>query len=213
MNISVNLLESNSQIRLLILNGIISELKQVIAKSIPRISSDLKDIIKQALKEEPEYQSLVSGKLKAEFGIPRSSDVDLVVDAIVNTLEVHQDALVISSYGIKGGFTIDMMRSTDMGGVIYTDIASSIDASGYAIPWLEWLLLKNNQILVKNYSVQYGNNTKSRSGMAIMIKSEENWRVPPEFAGSINNNWTTRAIERIESKVYNIIKQHIENSI
>ena len=96
---------------------------------------------------------------------------------------------------------------------IYTDIASSIDPAGYSIPWLDWLLLKNNQILVRNYEVQYTNSNRSRSGMAIMVNSNSNWRVPPEYAGSITNNWTTRAVDRVESKVYNIIKQHIENNI
>ena len=213
MRISLNLLESNSEIRSLILNSIISDLRQTIAKSIPKISSDLKILIKEALKEEPEYQSLVGGKLRAEFGIPDASNVDLVVEALGNTLEVTQKPLNAAASGITGGFTIYMMRSSDMGGIIYTDIASIIDSKGYSIPWLEWLLLKNNQILVKNYEVQYTNNPRSRSGMALMYPSNSNWRVPPEFAGSITNNWTTRAVDRIESKVYDTIKKHIENNI
>jgi hypothetical protein len=213
MRISLNLLESDSQIRSLILNSIISQLKQTIAKSIPKINNDLKILVKQALKEEPEYQSLVGGKLRAEFGIPDSNSVDSVVEALGNTLEITQSPLVAGPSGIKGGFILYMMKSSDMGGIIYTDIASSIDSKGYSIPWLEWLLLKNNQILVKNYEVRYTNSSRSRSGMALMYHSDSNWRVPPEFAGSITNNWTTRAVDRIESKVYDTIKKHIENNI
>lgn len=211
MRISLDLIESNSEIKSLILNAIISELKPLINRSIPKIATDLKVLVKEALRQEPEYQSLVGGKLKAEFGIPDSSSVDLVVEALGETLEVVQNPLVSSANGIKGGFTITMMRSSDMSGIIYTDIASVIDSKGYSLPWLEWLLLKNNQILVKNYEVNYTSNSRSRSGMALMIGSNKNWRVPPEYAGSVTNNWTTRAIDRIEPKVYNTIKKHLEN--
>lgn len=212
MRIFIDILESNKQISSLILNALISDIQKTIDRSIPKITNELKILIKEALKQEPEYQSLVNGKLKAEFGIPKSENVDLVVEALGNTLEIKQSQIKISSRGIEGGFSIFMLKSDDMSGLIYTDIASSIDESGYSIPWLEWLLLKNNQILVKNYSVKYTNSSRSRSGMALMFPSNENWRVPPEFSGSQKNNWTTRAIDRIESKVYNTIKQSIENS-
>lgn len=212
MKFSVDLLESDSEIRNLILNAIISDLKITISRSIPEITSKLKVLIADALRQEPEYQSLISGQLRAEFGIPDPSNVDRVVQALVETLEVTNNPLSITSGGIKGGFTLNMMRSNDLGGVIYSEIAATIDKD-YALPWLEWLLLKNNQILVKNYEVKYTNDPRSRSGMALMFKSDKNWRVPPEFAGSQTNNWTTRAVERVEQKVYQIIQDIIEKNI
>jgi hypothetical protein len=213
MRLSVNILESDSSIRNLILNAIISDLNITISKSIPEITNKLKDLIADSLRQEPEYQSLISGKLRAEFGIPNPEDVDKVISALVNTLEVNQQSLSSTISGIKGGFSLFMMKSSDLNGIIYTEIASSMDSSGYSLPWLEWLLLKNNQILVKNYEVKYTNSTRSRSGMALMFHSSQNWRVPPEFAGSQTNNWTTRAVDRVEQKVYDIISQTIEKNI
>ena len=79
------------------------------------------------------------------------------------------------------------------------------------MPWLEWLLLKGNQIIVRNYEVKIGSNSRSRSGDAIMISSSENWRVPPEFIGTNTNNWTTRALSKIEDELNSLIKSKFES--
>ena len=46
-----------------------------------------------------------------------------------------------------------------------------------------------------------GPNKFSRSGMALMVESNKNWRVPSEFAGSPSNNWASRALDKIEDKI------------
>jgi hypothetical protein len=81
------------------------------------------------------------------------------------------------------------------------------------LPWLEWLLLKGNSIIVRNYNVKYGQNPRSRSGDAIMIDSTSSWRVPPEFAGTTRDNWTTRALNRVDKDINRIIQQSFESSI
>jgi hypothetical protein len=55
--------------------------------------------------------------------------------------------------------------------------------------------------LVKNFTVKIGPNKFSRTGMALMIDSNKNWKVPSEFAGSPSNNWATRALDKIEDKI------------
>jgi hypothetical protein len=49
--------------------------------------------------------------------------------------------------------------------------------------------------------------------MAIMIPSSSSWRVPPQFAGTENDNWTTRAINSVEDSVYKIIQENIEKNL
>lgn len=210
MKFSLSLLESDDQIKTMVFKSIIDKLSIVIDKSLSPITDGIKNIVKEALKQEPEYTSLVSGKLKAELGIPDSSVVDLVVDSLVNTLQVTKQPLTSSNIGIKGGFVMTMMKSDDLGGVIYSSISSVVDAKGYSLPWLEWLLLRSNAPIVKNYSVKYGPSPYSRSGMAIMVPSKDSWRVPPEFVGSQSDNWTTRAISNTEKSVYSLIQNTIE---
>ena len=214
MNISINLLESDSEIRRAILQQIREVMRGAIRKSLPVITDQVKNSVREALRREPEYNSLVSGKLKAEFGMPSSADVDIVVNALVETINVQNNPLKITNLGISGGITITMMKSDDLDGVINIASAYVSDYNrGYSLPWLEWLLLRSNQTIVKNYEVKMGNNPYSRSGMALMVKSNKNWRVPPEYAGSQSNNWTTRAVSTAEDEITKIIRTNIEASI
>jgi hypothetical protein len=106
-----------------------------------------------------------------------------------------------------------MIRAKDAGGVIGLDIAK-INDKGYSLPWLQWLLFEGNEVLIKNYKVEFRPNPNSRSGLAIMKpSSSSSWRVPPEFVGSEENNWITRAITRIENNVYDLIVKAVEGEI
>lgn len=213
MKLNVSLLETNSQIFDAIMSGIRDVLDNAIKKSIPKISNEIKTMMSDALMSEPEYSSLISGKLRADFGIKDVSVVNQVVDRLSNTLSITSKPITIKSNGLTGGLILQTIPSTDFGGIIYQDIAQTKDDKGYSLPWLEWLLLQSNKTIVKNYEVQYGSSPYSRSGMALMVKSNSDWRVPPEFAGSQNDNWTTRAIEKLESPIYALIKNTIESNI
>jgi len=178
--------------------------------AMPKITTEIKELVAVSLREEPEYQSLLSGRLKAEFGLSDTNMVDNIIDKLVSTIDVSRSTVSYNKIGLVGGFTITMMKSDDMNGIIFTDIASVISNNGQHLPWLQWLLLEGNNAIVKNFDVKMGSYSQSRSGMAIMVSSRDNWRVPPEFVGTISNNWTTRAIDRIEDKIYTLIQDIIE---
>lgn len=212
MKFKLTLLDQQSDITKKILNALQQEISDVINKALPKITEDIKTIVADALRQEPEYVSLLSGTLKAEFGIAESSSVEKIVEALVNTISVQSNKIVISGNGLKGGFSLTMMKSDDMNGVIYLDSASVVDnQKGYVLPWLEWLLYENNRPIIKGYSVEYTSSPYSRSGLAIMVPDSTNWRVPPEFAGSTRNNWTTRAISRVENNIYSTIINNIKD--
>ena len=71
-------------------------------------------------------------------------------------------------------------------------------------------VIRGCKILIKNYTVKFGPNNRSRTGFAIMVGSDENWRVPPEFAGTKTNNWITRALENVEDKVVGLMIKELE---
>ena len=174
----------------------------------------IKPLIESALKEEPEYNSLIAGQLRLEFGIPDTSKVDSVISKLADTVSITKNAIRIGPRGLSGGFTIYALKADDMGGVIADESAMVIDdTNGYSLPWLEWLLLKGNKVIVQQHEVRVGANANSRTGMAIMVKSNKGWRVPPEFVGTMRNNWTTRAVERLENEIRQLIKKEIEANV
>ena len=62
------------------------------------------------------------------------------------------------------------------------------------MPWLDWLITEGDKPIVKGY--KYVNDVIGRSGQGIMKQQNgESWRVPPEFAGDINDNFITRALD------------------
>ena len=103
-----------------------------------------------------------------------------------------------------------MIKSEDISGIIHSVPATVTDTQrNYKLPWLEWLLLQANTPIIRNYEVKIGPNPNSRTGMGVMVESNSNWRVPPEFAGSEKNNWTTRAISRIENQLPKVFESNI----
>ena len=98
-----------------------------------------------------------------------------------------------------------MIRS-DFSDVLSSDSGFVIDAlRGYQLPWLEWLLLEGNKAIISKQEVIIGPNKFSRTGLAIMRPSNKSWRVPSEFAGTIKDNWITRAIDNSESQINELL--------
>lgn len=83
------------------------------------------------------------------------------------------------------------------------------------IPWLHWLLIAGTEARIDGYHISFGNyNTNnSRSGKAIM-KINYSWVTPPEFAGTINDNFITRALENVvENENFKNTLVHILESV
>jgi hypothetical protein len=201
MNIDIKLLESDSQIRQSILSSLKPEVDALVSKSIPKINPMIKDLFKEALMNEPEYTSLKSGRLKYEFGLPQEVDIDDVVLIMSNSVNINLSQSKISSSGINVGIKIEVFEKSGEPAINSPNAFVSDTKGGYSLPWLEWLLLKGTVPIVKNYSVVLGPNKFSRTGMALMVESNKNWRVPSEFAGSSSNNWASRALDKIEDKI------------
>ena len=215
MRLSLQLLDTDSQIRSKILDSIRNYLQPRINKTQRSLQNTIPNMVKNVLMGEPEYNSLLSGLLRSELGVPDAdSRIASIFQAWTNSIVIQNTPLKISSRGIVGGFSIDMIRS-DFSDILSLSSATITDnISGSIIPWLQWLLLDGSKILIRNYTVQFGPNSRSRTGNAIMVSSEkQNWRVPPEFAGTVNNNWITRAIERLDPALLNEIESTLEKNL
>lgn len=212
MKFSLNLVENSSDIAKLILTNLKKEIDKVIDKALPNIKLDIQNLVKEALISEPEYASLKAGTLRAELGIINVGEVDEVVDAMINTLDITSQPIKIANGGLTGGFTLTMIRSADINGIIGLDIAMTKTEKGQSLPWLEWLLLRGNDKIIQDYSVNYiSNSYRSRTGSAVMISNPNGWRIPANFAGTEGDNWTTRAISKIGNKIPKIIQSNLEN--
>jgi hypothetical protein len=214
MNITVSLLESSADIKDQILVAIKNHIESKLPKASKAATDKIHPLIIKGLKEEPEYQSLVGGDLRLGMGIADSSKVDDIIEKLASTISIENKPITIGSNGLLGGFVITAIHSENFNGLLTDDSAVVVDTEkGYSLPWLDWLLLQGNKTIITDYTMKVGPNPNSRTGMAIMVESDRNWRVPPSFAGTKTNNWTTRAIQRIQKEVENIILKEVEKII
>lgn len=211
MLFKVNLLESNKQIAQNILKALLPDTAKYLKDIIKYLQNNLPIVVKQAIINTPEYNSLLGGELQYELGIPDpSSKLAGLLDIWSTNIKINYSAPVISNSRIKGSFSANMIK-VDFSDVLYSDYAIVYDNfRGYSLPWLEWLLLEGNKSIIKNHSVVFGPSKYSRTGYAIMKESSSSWKVPSQYAGTISDNWITRALDNAESQINNTIEQAMQ---
>lgn len=213
MKFSLKLLDSDAEIQQKILQKLKNYMTKVFNTATPKISKELKNIVKMAIQRQPEYQPLLSGDLKYQLGIDNSSKIDNIVNIWSDNLVVESSPVTMVRSSLKGTISFNMIQQD------YSDVLSAADASitdkntGSVVPWLYWLLLGGGDILVENYEIKIGPSPKSRSGNAIMVSSNQNWRMPAKYVGVADNNWVYRAISSLGSEIENMIQTQLEQSL
>lgn len=213
MKISLNLIESDSEIQNLILKDLIKLVNAAFQKATKNISNKLKSMVRDAIESEPEYRALKSQSLRYELGIDDVSKIDNIVNIWSNNIVVESRKVKISGSSLSGGISFKMIQS-DYRDVLDSSAASITDRkTGSVVPWLYWLLLGGGGILVKDYEVQFGPSERSRTGNAIMVSSQKNWRMPTDYVGVADNNWVYRAISKLDKQIEQMLQQQLEQSI
>ena len=180
-------------------------------KAVQKLKSGISSIIEQAIRNSPEYEAILVGKLKYELGIPDSSvKLEGLIDIWLNNIEFQYNKPIISNNKIKSSFSVNMIR-TDFSDVLSTDFAKVIDTvRSYELPWLQWLLLDGSKTIISDYEVLFGQNKASRTGLAIMTPSNNSWKVPSSYSGTIDNNWITRAIDSVSPQIEELLNKALQ---
>lgn len=215
MNISIKLMDSDTTIRRKILESISEHVDKALSKSLIDIKIHIQRIMRDSILNQPEYQSLMSGQLRYEFGIEFDYIVDAIVREVKNTVRVSKRNTTFNRSGVSGGLIVEILNDEDI--INLTQLRRAFvedNKRNYALPWLRWLLLEGTNPIIKNYEVKIGPNRFSRTGMAIMIDSDASWSVPNNFAGTISNNWLTRAIDAMnETEIAKFIQLELEKNL
>ena len=206
LSFGIKLIDSNKSIGDAMLRALLPDVNKYFDKISNNLQAKLPPIIINSIRAQPEYDSLLSGSLKAQFGIPDpSSRVEAILSSIQNSIVVKQKSLNISNGQIKGGIKLQMIKS-DFSDLISMGESVVVTEKGADLNWLSWLLIEGDAIIIADYTFVAGPFDSSRTGMGIMRQSGGAWRVPPEFAGQINNNWITRAIDAASSEIDNTLQ-------
>jgi hypothetical protein len=204
-NISINILESTDIISQKILQTLLPQINTYLKKVFNKCKQQIEETLVISITSSPEYQSLLSGQLKYELGLP-DPQVRLsgILKILTNIKATYTKASIVKNT-IIGSFSLSAIKSD------YTDILSLPDSTlttekGQKLEWLKWLLLFGDKTIIKDYTVVLGPNSRSRTGNAVMVQdTKSRWYVPPQFSGTLNNNWITRSIDAADDKINNIL--------
>lgn len=184
---------------------------KAILGAIPSIKIKVGAFVRQLVINTPEFDSLLNGRLQAELGLKDPVlPLNQILYALENGITIDYNGLKLSSSGISGGFTIGLVKDrfvelTSLSGASYTSGLNTV-------PWLQWLLFSGDSIVITDHEINYKYSQISRTHEALMVKGTKGWRVPPEYSGTEDNNFITRAFED-DSSTERVIGKIVESEI
>lgn len=196
MQFSFDIQESNAEIFRLVANSIADELNDALIRAALPLEKDIRKLVSDAIQAQPEWFALQGGKLTEEFGLTHhNAKINTILKIWMNSIVVLFDKFTLRGSQLRGKFEISMIKA-DWSDVLSAPEAKQITKKGQALAWLDWLLLQGNKVIIRDYDIGYGHKP-GRAGGKIMIKNRGRWSVPPEYAGTTNDNFVTRAIDSI----------------
>ena len=202
-NISIKLLEPNSTIVKKINIALAKEVNKKWTKYSKEVAKQIRPVVSAALYSSPEISSLSGGVLRIDFGLTSNPSSE-IVNAILNTLTVTPKKAQVSGSNIVGGLTITL-QPVDYNNLFSLSVAEQIIEGG-SIPWLRWLLTRGNSIIIADFGVEYQSG-EGRSGGGTMSSKQRPFKVNSKFAGTIDDNFITRAISNVAPEINSAIKK------
>lgn len=189
------IVESVNQIEKMIQDQLADHFVETLVAARPGIERDIQNLVIAAIKSQPEYISLLHGRLLGEFGLLEPEEK---LDKVLATWAKDITTIISGSRG-KINLMISMIQA-DFRNVLDLPAAyvKQLTEKNQLLPWLDWLLIKGDTTIIRNYEVKAHSGPPSRTGLAIMVeKKSGKWAVPSQYAGTQKNNWITRAVDDI----------------
>jgi hypothetical protein len=218
MKLSFDITDSYGDIENKLLGLFRDRLNDAFRRARPAIRKRIQVICDSLIKGSDEYESLRSGRLLGELGIP---DVEARLQSILTTIKksvaVTVTPVTIAGNKLVGGMNVGILKDS-FADILGLPASSYVSSGRYLIPWLQWLLIDGDQILVYTHEITFDLNTaqraRSRTGMALM-RPGQGWRVPPRYSGTIDDNLLTRAFSgsAVSDMLATIIQEEIQKRV
>lgn len=187
-----------------------------------RINERLGILIKKAVFNSPEIQAIIRGQegITGELGMdPSEEDLRGRFNAIV---EEWSKTIKTTFVPLRKG---DLVTSKPNLRVValnldFTNLLSLPEAqfvtpeNSFVLPWLEWLLIRGDAVISDVEPFGFKDANRGRTGLGIMIRGNDKFKIPSAFSGTINNNILTRAVDQIRTQdIKNIVIEEITRVI
>ncbi len=203
LNVKIGFNEKKLQRQLL--RHVAKIISRRLVKMMPRVETKIKFVVERAILNSPEALSLTGPLevLNRELGVENASGkLQIIIQRWLEGIKITAKQIRVSSNNtLSGGLTIRGIKNSEVLGM---DEASFISVNGFVVPWLEYLLLRGNEVVNREYEFNLVIG-QGRNKSGIMIKNGV-YQVPAEFAGTKENNFLTRSLDSIEPKIGQILR-------
>lgn len=182
------------------------ELRKIFEQASPKIRADVINIVVDALMDCPEVKSLQGGKLQYAFGIPDADVVTTIVYAIANSTQVKFKNFKFTKSSVSNVLSV-YIQPTDLKNILGLEEAYIETEMGAELPWLQWLLMHGDEVIVFDFHVLYRDGA-GRSDGAIMVPKGV-YKVDSQYSGTIEDNFITRAISKEIGKIVEAVGKNI----
>lgn len=205
--ISVRLLDTDIQIEQKVNKALAEHINSTIRKRKGAVLSKFKSTIRNWIMGQPEIKSLMDEggaySLHSLFGIYKGSSgtiIDIIVDAIVSSTRITINPV---DKNLRGSLLFQF-QPKDFVNLLSLSAGKVITKKGVSLHWMDWLLNQGDKVIVVGY--RYFPSRGGRSGGGRMDKGY-GFRVPPQFSGTRNDNFVTRAFSNREIEITQIISR------
>lgn len=177
------------------------------------LTIELRDAVRQAVQESPEYISLTTATLRGEFGLENASNkVDTIIDVFVNSFRSElkfarsSGSTFYANLSIYIKIDFERLANHPEGFQEGTNQKGKNEA---LLPWLRWILLEGTNALVFDYSIKRGEGV-GRSGLQFLMEATPgtNYEISKtQFTGVEDSNFLTRAINKNRKKIEGLIRK------
>ena len=176
--------------------ALVKHINMAIAKNRGKVSKRFKNEVKGWLRQSPEINSLLA---QGSPGAGNSA-VDAIINSVVDSMQIKISKI---SPRYRGEILFNFQENS-LGNILGLSEGHQITLFGEDLHWLNWLLTSGDAIVIKGFSYEPSKDGRSGGGT---MKVGGSFRVPPEYAGVLGNNFITRAFEGKDKEIFNILTQ------
>lgn len=202
----MKIVESNAKLRATINRLLAKEGDRALKNASPRIKRRVRNTVLAAISSCPEIGEISSGSLKLDFGLTNDPTAE-IINAIVNSVYVEVRRIRAVGGRFAGGVTVNVQPSSYENLLGLPGAQQEIE-DGNSLPWLSWLLTRGNEIIIADYGVVLGSGL-GRTGGAKMSQGEGPFMVNPEYSGTVQDNFITRALAPYQKTISSIIREEL----